>query len=114
MHWYLDVLKQYVAFEGRTGRKEFWMFVLCNFIVCAVLSIIANLIHLGFLVYLYDLAVLLPCLGLGARRLHDIGKSGWLQLIALIPLVGAIILIVLCAKEGIKGDNQYGAEPMAK
>ncbi len=109
--WYLKVLKNYVTFDGRARRKEFWMFALVNFIVAFVLGIIAAFIKLPILSSLYSLAVLLPSIAVGARRLHDIGKSGWMQLVALIPLVGIIWLIILWVKEGNSGDNEYGSDP---
>ena len=60
---------------------------------------------------LYILAVLVPGIAVGVRRLHDIGKSGWNLLIALVPFVGAIILIIWVAKEGDAEENSYGAVP---
>jgi uncharacterized membrane protein YhaH (DUF805 family) len=105
MNWYLDVLKKYAEFNGRAGRQEFWMFALINFIISVVLSAIRPL---G---YLYSLAVLTPCLAVGARRLHDIGRSGWFQLLVLIPLIGPIVLIVFAAQDSQPGENQYGPNP---
>ena len=115
--WYINVLKQYFNFEGRARRKEYWMFVLCNFIVVAVLGAIDGAIgvkianSIGILTLIYDLAVLLPSLGVCVRRLHDVGKSGWFILISLIPIVGAIWLIVLFCKDGTPGVNEYGPNP---
>ena len=94
------VTKKYVCFEGRAGRPEFWYFFLVNFVISFVLDIVGRAVHFPFLSSLYGLAVLLPNLGVTARRLHDIGKSGWLQLIALIPVIGWIILVILCAQPG--------------
>ena len=105
MNWYLDVLKKYTVFTGRARRQEFWMFALINFIISFVLSFI------GPLGYLYSLAVLIPCLAVGARRLHDTGRSGWWQLLALIPLIGAIVLIVFAAQDSQPGENQFGPNP---
>ena len=118
--YYTDVvIKKFFCFEGRARRKEFWMFILCNAIVAAILGALDSVIgvkianSIGILVLIYDLAILLPSLGVCVRRLHDIGKSGWWVLISLIPLVGAIWLIVLFCKEGVKGDNEYGPDPKA-
>jgi uncharacterized membrane protein YhaH (DUF805 family) len=58
---------------------------------------------------LYGLALLLPSLGVSIRRLHDINRTGWWILISLIPLIGAIVLIVFAATEGDKGGNRYGS-----
>lgn len=113
MNYYVDVLKRYVDFDGRARRKEFWMFILINAGINIVLSIITLIIpFLGFISYLYSLAVLLPTLSVGARRLHDIGKSGWFQLLMIVPLAN-IWLIVLWATDGQRGDNQYGPDPKA-
>ena len=93
---YLDpITKHYFDFQGVTGRRAFWMFVLFNFVIAVVLNIVLGLIHLGPLAGLYSLAVLLPSLGLAVRRLHDIGKSGWWLLVGLVPILGAIYLIYL-------------------
>ena len=70
------VTKKYWCFEGRAGREEFWYFFLANLAIGIVLGIIGGLIKFPHLNSLYSLAVLLPNLGVGARRLHDIGKSG--------------------------------------
>ncbi|MEP6871224.1 MAG: DUF805 domain-containing protein [Anaerolineaceae bacterium] len=116
--FYLDVLKtKYAQFDGRAGRQEFWMFVLFNVIVSVVLSIIDRILGIGsggfgLLSGIYSLAVLVPSIAIGCRRLHDVGQSGFLQLLALIPLVGALILIfAFYIKVGTPGDNQYGANP---
>jgi uncharacterized membrane protein YhaH (DUF805 family) len=87
---YVGVVKKYAVFEGRASRREFWMFVLANLIIGVVANIVSPTLGM-----LYDLFVLIPSLALGARRLHDIGRSGWWLLIGLIPFIGAIILIIM-------------------
>jgi uncharacterized membrane protein YhaH (DUF805 family) len=105
--WFLNPLKNhYFDFEGRVTRQAFWMFTLWSIIIYIGLSIIAEPAAM-----LFSLATLLPSLGLGARRLHDIGMSGWWQLIWFIPILGWIAIIVLLAKQGIAGPNEYGADP---
>ena len=104
------ILKNYCNFEGRATRREFWMFFLFTFIIGFILGLFGKVGM--YISYAVSLALLLPNLGLSARRLHDINKSGWLLLLGLIPLVGAIILIVWFCKEGDKGANQYGEEPV--
>ena len=112
MNWYLDVLKQYAVFDGRTGRQAFWMFVLINLIVTIVLNVVGSVIGLpGVLGGLYALAVLLPNIGVGIRRLHDTDRSGWWLLIGLIPLIGAIVLIVFFVQDSTPGVNSYGVNP---
>lgn len=118
MNWYLKVVKQYADFSGRARRKEYWMFVLFNLIIAFVLGFIDGIIGTfdqqsgyGLLGGLYSLAMLIPSLAVGVRRLHDVGKSGWMLLIAFIPLVGAIWLLVLLVTDSKPGDNKYGSNP---
>ena len=110
---YLDVVRSnYFNFNGRATRSQFWLFVLANFIVGFVLNLVFGLINaqLGQIVSgLYNLAVLCPCLGVTARRLHDTNRSGWMQLIVLIPLVGYIILLILCAQPSQDEGNRFNA-----
>ena len=104
------ITKKYFCFEGRAARKEFWMWVLALIIINFILGLIPGL---GFILsLLLSLAVLLPSLGVTARRLHDTGKSGWLQLLGLIPMIGGLIVLILCIPEGSKESNAYG-EPVA-
>ncbi|MDF2613808.1 MAG: aminopeptidase [Clostridia bacterium] len=118
MSSYLSVLKKYAVFNGRSRRKEYWMFVLFNFIFSIAAIIIDNLLGFsvaglpyGFIYLIYMLAVLLPGLAASVRRLHDTGKSGWWVLISLVPFIGGIWLLVLLCIEGNSGTNQYGEDP---
>ena len=122
MQWYLKVLRQYADFNGRARRTEFWMFVLFSAIISIVLGVLDSLLGLtfvegttsGWLGLLYSLAVLLPSLGVTARRLHDTNRSGWWMLIGLIPIIGGIVLIVFTATAGNVGANAYGPDPKAQ
>jgi uncharacterized membrane protein YhaH (DUF805 family) len=115
MEWYLKVIQNYVGFSGRARRKEYWMFTLFSIIISIALSIIEIIIGLpSVLTGLYSLAVLIPSLAVGVRRLHDTGRSGWWLLLSLIPLIGTIILIVFLAEDGKPGDNQYGSNPKSE
>ena len=85
MNWYLKVLKQYADFNGRARRKEYWMFALFNFIFTIVAIILDYALGLtvgelpyGVIYFLYTLAVFIPSLAAVVRRLHDVGKSGWM------------------------------------
>lgn len=118
MYWYLKCWKQYADFSGRARRKEYWMFVLFNFIaamafgiVDGVLGLANEVIGLGVLGGLYSLAAFIPSLAVSVRRLHDIGKSGWYYLLGLIPLLGAIVLLVWFCTEGEYGANKWGENP---
>jgi uncharacterized membrane protein YhaH (DUF805 family) len=108
---YVGVLKNYVGFEGRARRREFWQYALVSTIIGVVLQIIGAVIGTPVLGYIYALAVLLPGLALGARRLHDIGKSGFWLFIVVVPLVGGIVLIVFACQDSTPGPNQYGPNP---
>ena len=107
MKWYFRAWKNYAKFEGRARRNEYWMFFLFNLIVAGVVSFLSA----GILGGVYGVAVLLPSIAVTTRRLHDINKSGWMQLVALIPLAGVIWLIVLLATEGNLEANKYGPNP---
>ncbi len=117
MEEYKQVLKKYAVFEGRAARKEFWMFVLFSTIISIILSILDSVLGLrevhgnGPLQGIYMLVIIVPSLAVGARRLHDVGKSGWLQLIGIIPLLGALVLLYFCVKDSMPGDNKYGPNP---
>lgn len=118
MNWYLKVLKQYADFKSRASRTEYWMFVLFNLIFASVAMIIDNVLGIAFagtgigIFYsLFAVALLIPCLAVTVRRLHDIGKSGRFILLALIPVVGTIWLFVLLAKKSTPGENKYGENP---
>ena len=112
-NWYVDILKnKYMQFDGRAHREEFWSFFLFNLLISIGFGIVGRIIGMGSLLQgLYGLAVLLPGLSVGARRLHDTNKSGWIQLVLLIPLIGLIILIVLWAQDSDPASNGYGPNP---
>ena len=109
---YVDVIKtKYAKFDGRASRKEFWMFVLFNFVISFVLGFVLSFLHLGFLSTIYSIAVLVPSIAVGIRRLHDINKSGWWALLWFAFCIGWIALIVLHIMPGDEGENQYGPNP---
>jgi len=112
MNWYLEVLKKYAVFNGRARRTEYWMFFLFNSIITIALGFIEGIAGSpGVLGMLYSLAVLVPGIAVGVRRLHDTNRSGWWLLISLIPIVGLIVLIVLMVQDSQPEDNQYGPSP---
>ena len=107
----------YANFSGRAPRSEFWWYVVFAIIASVVLALIDNLIFARTIGYpilgtLFSLATIIPGLAVSVRRLHDIDKSGWWILIGLIPLIGAILLIVWYATAGNRSDNQYGPPPV--
>ena len=114
MEWFLKVVRDnYANFDGRARRKEYWMFVLINFIISCVLGILAYVANVFYyLSVIVSLALIIPSIAVGVRRLHDINKSGWMLLLCLIPFVN-FYLIYLLFLEGDKGPNEYGADPKA-
>ena len=117
MEWYLKVFRQYSDFESRARRKEYWMFLLVNLIVSIVVGVAGGTLQgigvpgASALSWVYAAIAIVPSIAVGARRLHDIGRSGWWQLIALVPLVGVIVLLFWAAADGAPGSNLYGANP---
>ncbi|MBY6202619.1 DUF805 domain-containing protein [Maritalea mobilis] len=115
------VLGKYATFSGRAQRSEFWWFYLFSLIVSAVLQMVDRALFgtlvggqdVGILAPLFSLAILLPGLAVGARRLHDTDRSGWWLLIALIPIVGFLVLLYFFVQRGTAGPNQHGADPLA-
>lgn len=131
-------LGKYATFSGRAARSEFWWFMLFIFVAQIVLGYVDRAVFgpgevvnmasgmqdgMGMdfsFVYqpqpitgLFMLAMLLPNLAVGARRLHDTGRSGWWLLIGLIPLIGIIVLLVFFVSKGNEGENKYGPDPLS-
>ena len=97
---------KYADFAGRAKRPEYWWFALFILAIGVVLEFVSSPISWAF-----SLATLLPFLAVGARRLHDLNKSGWMQLLWLIPVFGWIYLIYVLAQPGEAADNLQGAPP---
>lgn len=112
-NYYLLALKKYAVFSGRSRRAEYWYFTLFIIIISIILTIVSLIVgdELGIIGMLYALAIIVPSLAVSVRRLHDIGKSGWMLLITLIPFIGAIWLLVLMVTDSDVGDNNYGPNP---
>ena len=117
MNWYLTTLKKYAVFSGRSRRKEYWMFCLFSVIFTIATMVLdwvlGSTVGIGYgLIYgLYSLGVLIPSIAVSVRRLHDVGKSGWFLLISLIPIIGAISLIILVCSDSEAGETKYGPNP---
>lgn len=117
MSWFVQALKKYAVFSGRSRRKEYWYFVLFVVLIQVVLTIIdASLgtLHrswgVGLLTGIFNLAILIPGLAVSVRRLHDTDRSGWWILLGLIPIIGPIILIVFYVQDSTPA-NRYGPNP---
>ncbi len=105
--------QKYAAFDGRARRSEFWWFALFSGIVSTIAMILDSTVVPGtasILQGLVGLALLVPTLAVGARRLHDTGRSGWWQLISL-TVIGAFLVIFWFVKEGDTAPNQHGVNP---
>ncbi|MDR2926143.1 MAG: DUF805 domain-containing protein [Azoarcus sp.] len=127
MKWFIKCLKHYADFSGRARRKEYWMFVLFNIIFSIAWVFLLSLAFALFrnpsndndemvmanLVanFAYLFIMLLPGMAVAVRRLHDTGRSGWMLLVGLIPVIGGIWLFVLMLLDGQQGENKYGADP---
>lgn len=107
---FVDAVKlcfaKYADFEGRAKRPEYWWFALFCFVGTLILEFVSS-----YASWAFSLATILPSLAVGARRLHDMNKSGWMQLLWLIPILGWIYLIYVLAQPGEAADNQYGPVP---
>ncbi|MDM4723359.1 DUF805 domain-containing protein [Micromonospora sp. WMMA1363] len=113
-----SVLSQYIGFSGRARRAEYWWFFLFSVlvgIVTLILDIALGTDELGASTGLFNLiatlALWLPSLAVAVRRLHDTDRSGWLVLIGLVPLIGAIVLLVFFVQDGTTGPNRFGPDP---
>ena len=117
MSWYFAALKKYAVFSGRARRKEYWMFFLFNIIIGLGLGLIEGIAGIApesdasVLGGIYGLAVLIPSFAVSVRRLHDTNRTGWWLFISLVPLIGAIVLIVFMTGDSQLGENQYGPNP---
>ncbi len=116
MNYFIYCLKNYFNFSGRATRSEFWYFTLfCLLFGMLIMLIeymlgIGNVKETGILSLIFDLALVFPSLAVSTRRLHDTNRSGWWNLIILVPIIGIIVLIVFYSQDS-KEDNQYGVNP---
>ncbi|MFG1204516.1 DUF805 domain-containing protein [Xanthobacter aminoxidans] len=106
---------KYAVFSGRASRSEFWWFQLAVFGLCFGASLVSYragppLSDYGPLIF--NLIILSPTLAVGSRRLHDVGRSGWWQLLT-ITVVGVLLLVYWWVQPSQPGSNQYGDEPEA-
>jgi uncharacterized membrane protein YhaH (DUF805 family) len=120
MQWFMTALQKWADFSGRARRREYWFFLLVYLVIYIVLTIVDTMVGLlnaatgiGILGGLFALAMLIPSISVGVRRLHDTGRSGWWLLIALIPIVGAVVLLVFYLLDSQPGDNRFGPNPKA-
>lgn len=105
-------LTEYATFGGRAARSEYWYFFLFTFLVSAAANILDAAGETQVVGALAALALLIPSIAVAVRRLHDRDKSGWWYLLVLIPLIGAIILLVWFVQRGTVGPNRFGSDPL--
>jgi uncharacterized membrane protein YhaH (DUF805 family) len=114
MNGYIATLKKYADFSGRARRTEYWLFALFNIIIAVLLSVVDYVLSSpGIVGMVFALAVLIPSIAVGVRRLHDTDRSGWWLLIAFVPIVGTIALLVFLVLDSNPGANRFGANPKA-
>ena len=127
MDWMLMPYRRYFDFEGRSQRKEYWMFALFTILVAVVLCVLmfsggfplngdsespGMMFWLGAaLLGVFWLAKIIPSIAVQVRRFHDQDRSGWMVLIALVPYVGGLIVLVFMCLEGTRGPNRFGPDP---
>jgi uncharacterized membrane protein YhaH (DUF805 family) len=106
---------RYVQFSGRSPRAEYWFFALFTTLISIGASVVDAIWLNGSpaLATIANLAFFLPALSVGVRRLHDRDRSGWWFWLILIPLVGAVILLIWLVSRGTRGPNRYGPDPLA-
>jgi uncharacterized membrane protein YhaH (DUF805 family) len=118
MNWFISALKKYATFSGRAQRSEYWYF----FLFCVLINILLAVVdsstgtvnpkeQYGLLSGLFGLAMLLPGLAVGVRRLHDTDRNGWWLLLMLVPVIGTIVLLVFFSQDSQPTENRFGANP---
>ena len=117
MNYFIYCLKNYFNFSGRATRSEYWYFVLFGLLFSLAAMLIDFSIGtfyieegIGIFSSIYTLTILIPSLAVTVRRLHDTNRSGWWNLIMLVPIIGIIVLIVFYCQDS-KEDNKYGVNP---
>jgi len=128
-------LRRYAQFSGRSRPKEYWMFVLFIFLASILASMVDYLLGFGTtdhfatrdpsgfaagwnyagggpVLLLLTLAILIPSLAVGVRRLHDSDRSGWWMLIGFVPFIGWLVLLIFMVIGGTRGPNRFGPDPV--
>ena len=118
LYWYLEALKKYADFKGRARRREYWFFVLGNFLIAVLClagmgafpdSAIGTTFVLIYVVF--ALGVIIPNLAVTVRRLHDNDRTGWWIFISIIPLIGPLISLYFLVQDSQSGKNRFGLNP---
>ncbi len=115
--YFKKCFRQYATFKGRARRAEYWYFVLYGWLVSLAATVVDMLTFgvgedgMGLLGAIYSLVVFIPSLAVGVRRMHDTGRSGWVLLLGLIPVIGWVLVIVFSCQDSQPGSNKWGANP---
>ena len=126
MNWFIESLKKYAVFGGRSRRAEYWYFVRFSALIGIAVVMIEGMMAGGngiasedtvpnpmdsILSIIYTLAILIPSIAVTTRRLHDVDKSGWWQLLHFILFIGSIVILIWMLKPGTTGSNRFGDDP---
>ncbi|AGH51081.1 MULTISPECIES: DUF805 domain-containing protein [Sphingomonas] len=128
MEWMLLPLKRYADFNGRSSRREFWMFAALHALVALLFYVpLSGIFFRGMagvlpatlgvivpLLGLYVAVMFVPGLAVQVRRFHDLGRPGWMVLIGFVPVVGVFAILYFMCLPGTSGPNRYGADPVAE
>ena len=112
MDYFIEGLKKFADFSGRARRKQYWMFGLIYLLLYFAVAAIDYVLGTQLFALIFSLALLIPSISIATRRLHDTGRSGWWQLIVLIPIIGIIVLLIFLVQDS-HADNEYGPNPKA-
>ena len=119
MNYFIKCFRDYAVFTGRSSRSEYWVFILYITLISIVLSqgdIQADTwndeFKIGLMSFSFTMATIVPWLSVSARRLHDIGKSGWMTLLWLLPIIGWIWILILLFTPSQDGENKFGDMPL--
>ncbi len=122
-HWMTEPLRRYAQFSGRARRKEYWWFVLFSYLISFALALVDIMIvgadtvveyGIGPLSGIAALVLLIPSTAVSFRRLHDHDRSAWWLLLGILPIIGALVLLVWFCQRGTIGDNRFGPDPIAE
>jgi uncharacterized membrane protein YhaH (DUF805 family) len=103
----------YVNFSDRAIRSAYWFWALFTTIGMLVTGGIDGVDGMTLAYPIFGLVTILPSLAVAVRRLHDLDRSGWWLLLALIPLIGSIVLLIWFCTRGTDGSNRFGPDPLA-
>lgn len=102
---FINTLKSYSDFASRTGRNDYWMFMLFYVVLSVATGIVDSILGILLVNSIYSLVMLVPLVAATTRRLHDTGRSGLWQLLVFIPVLGLLVLIWFLAQES-DGENE--------